>query len=290
MTRKSGVFLIIDPAGCAPEVHGLNDILKIHQYFSNSNDYAVDNIELVFPNLCRQRLCDHVAGRHIAGLICLGSVANITEKLDWVQTLAKDLMILMQNRRVPVLGVCFTHQLLADAFGGKVDFLKRRLEVPYSKHKTARESEIVSLKMRLLFAHISIHDHFSQSAIDNEYGIILRETLTWNSSQWNRLVCFATDADWHLTSEERRVAHFINTHCPQRYWMQVAHEQEVHDSGALVVASRSQTCTIDGLVHPQLPVFSVQGHPERRHVTGDGLRFIANFIRLSSVSVQHRTL
>jgi GMP synthase (glutamine-hydrolysing) len=54
-----------------------------------------------------------------AGLIMTGSHAMVTERLDWSERVALWLPQLVQ-RGVPVLGICYGHQLLAHALGGEV--------------------------------------------------------------------------------------------------------------------------------------------------------------------------
>ncbi|MDY6797341.1 MAG: glutamine amidotransferase [Pseudomonadota bacterium] len=54
-----------------------------------------------------------------SGIIVTGSPAMVTEQLEWSQNTARWLEHAVA-RQIPVLGVCYGHQLLAHALGGKV--------------------------------------------------------------------------------------------------------------------------------------------------------------------------
>jgi GMP synthase (glutamine-hydrolysing) len=59
--------------------------------------------------------------RETAGIIVTGSPAYVTDRTDWNDITAAYLRE-AHEREVPVLGVCYGHQLLAWAFGGDVGF------------------------------------------------------------------------------------------------------------------------------------------------------------------------
>jgi GMP synthase (glutamine-hydrolysing) len=61
------------------------------------------------------------------GIVVTGSHASVTERAPWMLALGEAL--LEAARRVPVLGVCFGHQLLAHALGGDVERNPRGPEV-----------------------------------------------------------------------------------------------------------------------------------------------------------------
>lgn len=56
-----------------------------------------------------------------AGVLITGSPANVTDNLAWMRSTCDWLREAIRHE-VPVLGICFGHQLLAHALGGEVDF------------------------------------------------------------------------------------------------------------------------------------------------------------------------
>lgn len=63
-----------------------------------------------------------------AGIIITGSHAMVTDKLSWSTALEKWLPQLV-DANIPLLGVCYGHQIIAEALGGKVDFHPQGKEV-----------------------------------------------------------------------------------------------------------------------------------------------------------------
>jgi GMP synthase (glutamine-hydrolysing) len=56
----------------------------------------------------------------VAGVVVTGSPAMVTERHPWSERTAQWLREVV-SADVPVLGICYGHQLLAHAFGGRVD-------------------------------------------------------------------------------------------------------------------------------------------------------------------------
>jgi GMP synthase (glutamine-hydrolysing) len=67
------------------------------------------------------------AGNFSAAVIT-GSGAMVSERLDWSERTAQWLLD-AASAGVPMLGVCYGHQLLAHAFGGHVDYNPRGREI-----------------------------------------------------------------------------------------------------------------------------------------------------------------
>ena len=56
---------------------------------------------------------------NVSGIVITGSPAMVTEKLAWIET-SQHYLVNAVETGVPVLGICFGHQLMAQALGGKV--------------------------------------------------------------------------------------------------------------------------------------------------------------------------
>jgi GMP synthase (glutamine-hydrolysing) len=59
------------------------------------------------------------AAENLAGVVVTGSPAMVSSRLDWSERTARWLQKVV-SRNIPVLGVCYGHQLLAHALGGVV--------------------------------------------------------------------------------------------------------------------------------------------------------------------------
>lgn len=68
------------------------------------------------------------APRAIAGAVITGSAAMVPERLDWSERTATWLRDAV-GVGLPLLGVCYGHQLLAHALGGEVDYNPRGREI-----------------------------------------------------------------------------------------------------------------------------------------------------------------
>ena len=66
--------------------------------------------------------------RNVAAVVITGSGAMVSERLDWSERTA-DWLRTAADTNLSMLGVCYGHQLLAHAFGGRVDYNPRGREI-----------------------------------------------------------------------------------------------------------------------------------------------------------------
>ncbi|MGR9088319.1 MAG: glutamine amidotransferase [Gammaproteobacteria bacterium] len=97
---------------------------SIQQQFGDFENWMIDGCGLSAAGV---PVVDAAGGERLppaeslSGVIVTGSPAMVTEQADWMRSLSGWLSRLVAYH-VPVLGVCFGHQLLAQAMGGEVDF------------------------------------------------------------------------------------------------------------------------------------------------------------------------
>jgi GMP synthase (glutamine-hydrolysing) len=66
--------------------------------------------------------------QELVGIIITGSHAMVTEQHPWSEACAGWLRVAAE-KQIPILGICFGHQLLAYALGGTVDYMPEGREV-----------------------------------------------------------------------------------------------------------------------------------------------------------------
>lgn len=93
----------------------------------------------------------------LGGVIITGSHAMVTEHASWSERLAAWLPELIA-RRIPTLGICYGHQLLAYALGGRVGDNPRGPEygtVPLQLHAAATTDALLGALPQPIYVHVS---------------------------------------------------------------------------------------------------------------------------------------
>lgn len=113
MTAGRSRLWVVDPSLTNPEDQGVGEILK-----SWSGDSRV------FRPALDGNGPGPAAGYGSDAVVLLGSAASVYDSFAWLTELRAWLRpILAGEVRLPVLGVCFGHQLIGEMAGAKVDFL-----------------------------------------------------------------------------------------------------------------------------------------------------------------------
>ncbi|MDG3086967.1 glutamine amidotransferase [Vibrio hannami] len=82
-------------------------------------DSTIELIDGVASPLPKPELC--------TGIIIMGSLSMVTEKTEWMLRLSQQI-VSYTEQHIPMLGICFGHQLIAQALGGNVGFHPQGLE------------------------------------------------------------------------------------------------------------------------------------------------------------------
>lgn len=112
MTKPIAIIQTGKPVDSALEKYG-----HFNQWFIKAMqiDESFTQTYVVYESLKFPDISD------ISGLIITGSPSMVTEKRHWSEATIKWLNQFLDND-IPVLGVCYGHQLLAKLLGGKVDW------------------------------------------------------------------------------------------------------------------------------------------------------------------------
>ncbi len=118
----------------------------------------------------------------ISGIIVTGASEYVTDKTAWMMHL-QDLIVKAHNISTPLLGICFGHQIIGEALGGKVDYYANGefgiIEV--NKHS---EEPVLGNKLPSKFYAYASH---SQSIITLPHGAI---SLASSNNEPNHIVYF----------------------------------------------------------------------------------------------------
>ena len=95
----------------------------------------------------------------ISGAIITGSPNMVTEEKEWILMIS-DWLKEVAKTKIPVLGICFGHQLIAKTFGGEVDYHPDGKEigtVDIKLTEAGKKDPLLALLPEEFLAHV-IHD------------------------------------------------------------------------------------------------------------------------------------
>jgi GMP synthase-like glutamine amidotransferase len=105
---------VIDPSINTPENEGIQTILGAWPGRSR----------IFHPALCEGDGPSPESGYDLDGVVLMGSAISVYDHFDWLERLDQWLAPILTGKiRVPLLGICFGHQLIAARCGGTVGFM-----------------------------------------------------------------------------------------------------------------------------------------------------------------------
>ena len=109
-------LMVIDPSISRPEIESFNKIAILCPLKTTYHLPAIHSSKSLNTKI-----------ENIGGVILMGSAASIHNSYEWIkniQNLLKKAII----QKVPILGICFGHQLIAHMYGGEVKYLWNRIQ------------------------------------------------------------------------------------------------------------------------------------------------------------------
>ncbi|HET8764847.1 MAG TPA: glutamine amidotransferase [Rhodanobacter sp.] len=133
--------------------------------------------------------------RDVAGAIITGSAAMVTERSAWSERTAGWIRSAM-DVELPLFGVCFGHQLMAHALGGKVDYLPGGREIGTQPITTLAAAQRDPLAGSLP-ARFRAHTTHEQSVLEPPPGAIVLARSARDPNQLLRYGPHALSSQFH---------------------------------------------------------------------------------------------
>lgn len=155
---------------------------------------VIDGERLPAPATCR-------------GVVITGSAAMVSDRLPWSEYTAEWLLQAIRYG-LPILGICYGHQLLAHALGGHVDYHPRGREMGTTRiHCTpaAASDDLFSVLPAAFDAHVT----HMQSVLRLPPG---SEVLAWNPFEAHHAVRFGPRVwglQFHPEFTAEAMAHYV---------------------------------------------------------------------------------
>src|SRR6187551_1930024 len=90
--------------------------------------FAGDHREVEVTQLTNRHEMSALVAQRCSGVIVTGSAAHLRHEEEWMKW-TMEALLKLNEKQIPILGICFGHQMLGQAFGGVVDFNPNGREV-----------------------------------------------------------------------------------------------------------------------------------------------------------------
>tara|TARA_A100001035_G_scaffold239503_2_gene204571 strand:+ start:3258 stop:3914 length:657 start_codon:yes stop_codon:yes gene_type:complete len=139
-----GNLMVIDPAVVNPSLESFNRIVKVAPFSVTYHLPALYGTKNLFKEFNKDTL----------GIIILGSATSVNDKNKWQDEIKK--VILQASKiNIPIMGLCYGHQLIGKIFGGVVEPLWNKKIEKGNRKVSIKESSMwgSSKSGLLLYSH-----------------------------------------------------------------------------------------------------------------------------------------
>lgn len=135
------------------------------------------------------------AVRDVAGAVITGSAAMVTDRADWSERTAGWIRDAM-DAATPLFGVCYGHQLMAHALGGRVDYLPGGREIGTQTVELSVHADADVLTMRVP-PSFRAHTTHEQSVLEPPRDAVVLARSARDPHQLLRYGPHAVSAQFH---------------------------------------------------------------------------------------------
>ena len=135
--------MVIDPSITHPEVESFKKIVEECPYPCTYHLPIMSDMDSISKSLSSS-----------CGIIILGSAASVHDQSDWQSELASMLFKAIESE-IPILGICFGHQAIAQALGGQVIKSSKGWGIGIKEITIKKHNSILGnfKKLNLIFFH-----------------------------------------------------------------------------------------------------------------------------------------
>jgi GMP synthase (glutamine-hydrolysing) len=157
---------------------------SIRKAMGDFEDWVISRIEIPGPDVLvhsTYEQSDPPDFNEISAVIITGSHAMVTSKSGWIKRLSAWLQQ-AARARIPLLGICFGHQLIAQTFGGLVAYHSKGMEIGTTVIKLTGEGQNDPL-FKVLPPSFPVHVAHAQTVVKLPPGARLLAGNTFEPHQ-----------------------------------------------------------------------------------------------------------